>query len=214
MCAPIDGRSGPVGAHPPVWGALLGRWRAQCGRTKSTMTASRNGLCPGLHTARAMRVDDAEGGGGPRVRSGAISAVGPPLAAQRPIRTGAGDLLARRTPAPAFSTCSAAPSNCRSCHQRANPGTSASRKISWTVLFNSSEKRLARTLLLLARCARREAAPHALPKLSQEGLAETIGTTRSCVSFFMNTFRKLGFIDYDADGVMVHPSLVSVVLHE
>jgi CRP/FNR family transcriptional regulator, cyclic AMP receptor protein len=81
-------------------------------------------------------------------------------------------------------------------------------------LFNSSEKRLARTLRLHARYGKREAAPQALPKLSQEGLAETIGTTRSRVSSFMNTFRKLGFIDYDADGVMVHPSLVSVVLHE
>jgi CRP/FNR family transcriptional regulator, cyclic AMP receptor protein len=81
-------------------------------------------------------------------------------------------------------------------------------------LFNSSEKRLARTLLLLARYGRQETAPQALPKLSQEVLAEMIGTTRSRVNFFMNKFRKLGFIDYDADGVMVHPSLVSVVLHE
>ena len=81
-------------------------------------------------------------------------------------------------------------------------------------LFNSSEKRLARTLLLLARYGSHEAAPRALPKLSQEVLAEMIGTTRSRVNFFMNKFRKLGFIDYDADGVMVHPSLVSVVLHE
>jgi CRP/FNR family transcriptional regulator, cyclic AMP receptor protein len=81
-------------------------------------------------------------------------------------------------------------------------------------LFNSSEKRLARTLLLLARYGRHEAAPQALPKLSQEVLAEMIGTTRSRVNFFMNKFRKLGFIDYDADGVLVHASLVSVVLHE
>jgi CRP/FNR family cyclic AMP-dependent transcriptional regulator len=81
-------------------------------------------------------------------------------------------------------------------------------------LFNSSEKRLARTLLLLARYGKHEPAPQALPKLSQEVLAEMIGTTRSRVNFFMNKFRKLGFIDYDADGVMVHSSLVSVVLHE
>ncbi len=81
-------------------------------------------------------------------------------------------------------------------------------------LFNSSEKRLARTLLLLARYGTHDAAPHALPKLSQQVLAEMIGTTRSRVNFFMNKFRKLGFIDYDADGVMVHPSLVSVVLHD
>ncbi len=81
-------------------------------------------------------------------------------------------------------------------------------------LFNSSEKRLARTLLLLARYGTHESAPLALPKLSQEVLAEMIGTTRSRVNFFMNKFRKLGLIDYDADGVMVHPSLVSVVLHE
>jgi CRP/FNR family transcriptional regulator, cyclic AMP receptor protein len=81
-------------------------------------------------------------------------------------------------------------------------------------LFNSSEKRLARTLLLLTRYGKQAAAPHPLPKLSQEVLAEMIGTTRSRVNFFMNKFRKLGFIDYDADGVLVHPSLVSVVLHE
>ena len=81
-------------------------------------------------------------------------------------------------------------------------------------LFNSSEKRLARALLLLARYGKQEAAPQALPKLSQEVLAEMVGTTRSRVNFFMNKFRKLGFIDYGADGVMVHPSLVSVVLHD
>jgi CRP-like cAMP-binding protein len=81
-------------------------------------------------------------------------------------------------------------------------------------LFNSSEKRLARTLLLLARHGKPDAAPLTLPRLSQEVLAEMIGATRSRVNFFMNKFRKLGFIDYDAGGVVVHASLASVVLHE
>lgn len=80
-------------------------------------------------------------------------------------------------------------------------------------LFNSSEKRLARTLLLLARYGK-EDLPHAvLPKVSQETLAEMIGTTRSRVNFFMNKFRKLGFIKYN--GVLqINTSLLSVVLHE
>lgn len=80
-------------------------------------------------------------------------------------------------------------------------------------LFNSSEKRLARTLLLLARYGKDDA-PHAvLPKISQETLAEMIGTTRSRVNFFMNKFRKLGFIKYN--GVLqINTSLLSVVLHE
>ena len=79
-------------------------------------------------------------------------------------------------------------------------------------LFNSSEKRLARTLLLLARYGEEEA--HVvLPKLSQELLAEMIGTTRSRVNFFMNKFRKLGFIEYNG-GLKIHSSLLSVVLHE
>jgi CRP/FNR family cyclic AMP-dependent transcriptional regulator len=80
-------------------------------------------------------------------------------------------------------------------------------------LFNSSEKRLARTLLLLARYGR-EDSPHAvLPAISQETLAEMIGTTRSRVNFFMNKFRKLGFIKYN--GVLqINTSLLSVVLHE
>ena len=80
-------------------------------------------------------------------------------------------------------------------------------------LFNSSEKRLARTLLLLARYGK-EPQPHKmLPKVSQELLAEMIGTTRSRVNFFMNKFRKLGFIHYNG-GLEVHSSLLSVVLHE
>jgi CRP/FNR family transcriptional regulator, cyclic AMP receptor protein len=80
-------------------------------------------------------------------------------------------------------------------------------------LFNSSEKRLARTLLLLARYGK-EDQPHGLvPKVSQETLAEMIGTTRSRVNFFMNKFKKLGFIHYNG-GLQIHKSLLSVVLHE
>lgn len=79
-------------------------------------------------------------------------------------------------------------------------------------LFNSSEKRLARTLLLLARYGS-EAEPQKVPKVSQEMLAEMVGTTRSRVNFFMNKFRKLGFIRYNG-GLQVHSSLLSVVLHE
>ena len=80
-------------------------------------------------------------------------------------------------------------------------------------LFNSSEKRLARTLLLLARYGK-EDQPHGLvPKVSQETLAEMVGTTRSRVNFFMNKFRKLGFIKYNG-GLQVNTSLLSVVLHE
>jgi CRP/FNR family transcriptional regulator, cyclic AMP receptor protein len=80
-------------------------------------------------------------------------------------------------------------------------------------LFNSSEKRLARTLLLLARYGREPQPQKVLPKISQEMLAEMIGTTRSRVNFFMNKFRKLGFIHYNG-GLQVHSSLLSVVLHE
>jgi CRP/FNR family transcriptional regulator, cyclic AMP receptor protein len=80
-------------------------------------------------------------------------------------------------------------------------------------LFNSSEKRLARTLLLLARYGARGEPQKLLPKLSQEMLAEMIGTTRSRVNFFMNKFRKLGFIQYDGR-IQVNPSLVSIVLHD
>ena len=79
-------------------------------------------------------------------------------------------------------------------------------------LFNSSEKRLARTLLLLARYGREEW-PRVLPKLSQETLAEMVGTTRSRVNFFMNKFRKLGLIEYNG-GLKVNSSLLSIVLHD
>jgi CRP-like cAMP-binding protein len=80
-------------------------------------------------------------------------------------------------------------------------------------LFNSSEKRLARTLLLLARYGRQSPPHQVLPALSQEMLAEMIGTTRSRVNFFMNKFRRLGFIDYDGE-LRVNSSLLTVVLHE
>ena len=79
-------------------------------------------------------------------------------------------------------------------------------------LFNSSEKRLARTLLLLARYGT-EDTPRVLPKLSQETLAEMVGTTRSRVNFFMNKFRKLGLIEYNG-GLKVNSSLLSLVLHD
>lgn len=81
-------------------------------------------------------------------------------------------------------------------------------------LFNSSEKRLARLLLLLAQFGKEGAPASAIPKMSQETLAEMIGTTRSRVSFFMNRFRKLGFIDYGSDGMEVHSSLLNVILHD
>jgi CRP/FNR family cyclic AMP-dependent transcriptional regulator len=80
-------------------------------------------------------------------------------------------------------------------------------------LFNSSEKRLARTLLLLARYGKQEQPDHILPKVSQETLAEMIGTTRSRVNFFMNKFRKLGFIEYNGK-IKINKSLLTVVLHE
>jgi CRP-like cAMP-binding protein len=80
-------------------------------------------------------------------------------------------------------------------------------------LFNSSEKRLARTLLLLARFGSQSQPQKVLPKLSQEMLAEMIGTTRSRVNFFMNKFRKLGFIQYNGE-IHVNNSLLSVVLHD
>jgi CRP-like cAMP-binding protein len=81
-------------------------------------------------------------------------------------------------------------------------------------LFNSSEKRLARLLLLLAHFGKEDVPASAVPKMSQETLAEMIGTTRSRVSFFMNRFRKLGFIDYGSAGMKVHSSLLNVVLHD
>ena len=80
-------------------------------------------------------------------------------------------------------------------------------------LFNSSEKRLARTLLLLARYGAQEQPQKVIPNVSQETLAEMIGTTRSRVNFFMNKFRKLGFIQYDGE-IHVNKSLLSVVLHD
>ena len=82
-------------------------------------------------------------------------------------------------------------------------------------LFNSSEKRLARVLLLLAHFGKEGKAETLIPKISQEMLAEMIGTTRSRVSFFMNRFRKLGFVDYHAgDALQVHSSLLNIVLHD
>ena len=78
-------------------------------------------------------------------------------------------------------------------------------------LFNSTEKRLARTLLLLARYGKTDKPNRVLPKVSQETLAEMIGTTRSRVNLFMNKFKTLGFINYDA-GLQVNDSLLSVVL--
>jgi CRP/FNR family cyclic AMP-dependent transcriptional regulator len=80
-------------------------------------------------------------------------------------------------------------------------------------LFNSSEKRLARALLLLARYGKKENPQWDIPKVSQETLAEMIGTTRSRVNFFMNKFKKLGFINYNG-GLHVNDSLLSVVLHD
>jgi CRP/FNR family cyclic AMP-dependent transcriptional regulator len=82
-------------------------------------------------------------------------------------------------------------------------------------LFNSSEKRLARILLLLAHFGKEGTPETVVPKISQETLAEMVGTTRSRVCFFMNRFRKLGFIDYHAgDALQVHSSLLTVVLHD
>jgi len=80
-------------------------------------------------------------------------------------------------------------------------------------LFNSSEKRLARILLLLAHFGKDGIPEVAIPKISQETLAEMVGTTRSRISFFMNRFRKLGFVRYDG-GLEIHPSLLTVVLHD
>jgi CRP-like cAMP-binding protein len=80
-------------------------------------------------------------------------------------------------------------------------------------LFNSSEKRLARALLLLARYGRDDATVRAIPRLSQEILAEMVGTTRSRVNFFMNKFRRLGFIEYNGD-IKINKALLSVVLHD
>ena len=81
-------------------------------------------------------------------------------------------------------------------------------------LFNSSEKRLARLLLLLAHFGKDGKPEIVIPKISQETLAEMIGTTRSRVSFFMNRFRELGFLDYGEGGLQVHSSLLNIVLHD
>src|SRR5580704_2877440 len=80
-------------------------------------------------------------------------------------------------------------------------------------LFNSSEKRLARVLLLLANFGKQGSPQTVIPKISQETLAEIVGTTRSRVNFFMNRFRKLGFIDYNG-GLKIHSSLLNIVLHD
>jgi len=82
-------------------------------------------------------------------------------------------------------------------------------------LFNSSEKRLARTLLLLARYGKQDKPVRVVPRITQETLAEMVGTTRSRVNFFLNKFKKLGFIEYDGDlPLKVNSSLLSVVLHD
>jgi len=81
-------------------------------------------------------------------------------------------------------------------------------------LFNSSEKRLARTLLLLAGYGNGDKPLQLLPTLSQETLAEMIGTTRSRVNFFLNKFRKLGFIRYDAAGIAIKPALLTIIVHD
>lgn len=80
-------------------------------------------------------------------------------------------------------------------------------------LFNSSEKRLARILLLLANFGKEGRPEKVIPKISQEVLAEMIGTTRSRVSYFMNKFRKLGFIEYNG-GLEIHSSLLNIILHD
>ena len=80
-------------------------------------------------------------------------------------------------------------------------------------LFNSSEKRLARTLLLLARYGKETKSQRVIPKISQETLAEMVGTTRSRVNFFMNRFRKMGFIKYNGT-LEINDALLSVVLHD
>jgi CRP/FNR family transcriptional regulator, cyclic AMP receptor protein len=82
-------------------------------------------------------------------------------------------------------------------------------------LFNSSEKRLARALLLLARYGKKDKPARIVPRISQETLAEMIGTTRSRVNFFLNKFKKLGFIEYDGElPLKINSSLLSVVLHD
>jgi len=81
-------------------------------------------------------------------------------------------------------------------------------------LFNSSEKRLARVLLLMAHFGKEGVSEMSVPRLSQETLAEMVGTTRSRASFFMNRFRRLGFINYDSDSLRIHSSLLNVLLQD
>jgi CRP/FNR family transcriptional regulator, cyclic AMP receptor protein len=81
-------------------------------------------------------------------------------------------------------------------------------------LFNSSEKRLARVLLMLSHFGKESRAETIIPKVNQDTLAQMVGTTRSRISHFMNRFREHGFIDYDDDGLTVHSGLLSVVLHD
>jgi CRP/FNR family cyclic AMP-dependent transcriptional regulator len=81
-------------------------------------------------------------------------------------------------------------------------------------LFNSSEKRLARILLLLAHFGKESRSELVLPRVSQDELAQMVGTTRSRISYFMNKFRNLGFIDYNEDELKVHSGLLSIILHE
>jgi CRP-like cAMP-binding protein len=81
-------------------------------------------------------------------------------------------------------------------------------------LFNSSEKRLARLLMLMANFGQESKPIPVIAKISQETLAEMIGTTRSRVSFFLNRFRSLGYIDYNTSGMLINSSLVNVVLHD
>jgi CRP/FNR family transcriptional regulator, cyclic AMP receptor protein len=81
-------------------------------------------------------------------------------------------------------------------------------------LFNSSERRLARILLLLAHFGKESRAETVIPRVNQDTLAQMVGTTRSRISHFMNKFRKMGFIDYDDSGLTIHSSLLSIILHE
>jgi CRP/FNR family cyclic AMP-dependent transcriptional regulator len=81
-------------------------------------------------------------------------------------------------------------------------------------LFNSSEKRLARILLLLAQFGKEGKPETVIPKMSQETLAEMVGTTRGRVNFFMNRFRQMGFVDYSNEGLQVHSSLLNIVLND
>jgi CRP/FNR family transcriptional regulator, cyclic AMP receptor protein len=87
-------------------------------------------------------------------------------------------------------------------------------KLGGSLRFNSSEKRLARVLLLLAHFGNEGVPETVIPKISQQTLAEMVGTTRSRVSFFMNRFRKLDFVDYAESGLQVYSSLLNIVLHD